>query len=88
MNWSALPEDLQDVVWSFCGDLRNWRHRLHQFVGLELRVWGLMRGRAVSPRYLRRQYRLLGVDCMKELLQLSYIQAQGKTLAENQVVSL
>ena len=88
MNCSALPEDLQDGVWSFCGDLRNRGHRLNKFGGLEIRVWGLMRGRPVSPRYLRRQYRLLGVDCMKELLQLSYIQAQSKTLAENQVVSL
>ena len=88
MHWGTLPEVLQDIVWTYCGDLRNWRQRLHKFVGLEIRVWGLMRGRPVSPRYLRRQYRLLGVDCMKELLQLSYIQAQGKTLAENQVVSL
>ena len=88
MHWSTLPEDLQDLVWTFRGDLRNSRARLHKFVGLELRARTLMRGRAVSPRYLRRQYRLLGVDCMKELLQLSYIQAQGKTLAKNQVVSL
>ena len=87
MHWSTLPEDLQDLVWTFRGDLRNCRQRLHKFVGLELRVGGLMRGRAVSPRYLRRKYRLLGVDCMKEILQLSYVQAQREALAKNQVVS-
>ena len=87
MYWGALPEVLQDLVWSYCGDLRNWRHRLHKFVGLEIRVWGLMRGRPLSPRYLTRQYRLLGVDRVKELLELSYVQAQREPLAKDHVVS-
>ena len=87
MHWSTLPEDLQDLVWTFRGDLRNCRQRLHKFVGLEIRVWGLMRGRPVSPRYLTRQYRLLGVDSVKELLQLSYVQAQREPLAKDHVVS-
>ena len=87
MHWGALPEVLQDLVWSYCGDLRNWRHRLHKFVGLEIRVWGLMRGRPVSPRYLTRQYRLLGVDRVKEILELSYVQAQREALAKDHVVS-
>ena len=87
MHWSTLPEVLQDLVWTYCGDLRNWRHRLHKFVGLEIRVWGLMRGRPLSPRYLTRQYRLLGVDSVKELLQLSYVQAQREALAKDHVVS-
>ncbi len=87
MYWGALPEVLQDLVWTYCGDLRNWRHRLHKFVGLEIRVWGLMRGRPVSPRYLTRQYRLLGVDRVKEILELSYVQAQREALAKDHVVS-
>ena len=87
MYWGALPEVLQDLVWSYCGDLRNWRHRLHKFVGLEIRVWGLMRGRPLSPRYLTRQYRLLGVDRVKEILELSYVQAQREALAKDHVVS-
>ena len=87
MHWGALPEVLQDLVWSYCGDLRNWRHRLHKFVGLEIRVWGLMRGRPLSPRYLTRQYRLLGVDRVKEILELSYVQAQREALAKDHVVS-
>ena len=87
MHWGTLPEVLQDVVWSYCGYLRNCRQRLHKFVGLEIRVWGLMRGRPVSPRYLTRQYRLLGVDSVKELLQLSYVQAQREPLAKDHIVS-
>ena len=87
MHWGTLPEVLQDIVWSYCGDLRNWRHRLHKFVGLEIRVWGLMRGRPVSPRYLTRQYRFFGVDRVKEILELSYVQAQREALAKDHVVS-
>ena len=87
MHWGTLPEVLQDIVWSYCGDLRNWRHRLHKFVGLEIRLWGLMRGHPVSPRYLTRQYRFFGVDRVKEILELSYVQAQREALAKDHVVS-
>ena len=87
MHWGTLPEVLQDLVWTYCGDLRNWRHRLHKFVGLEIRLWGLMRGRPVSPRYLTRQYRFFGVDRVKEILELSYVQAQRESLAKDHVVS-
>ena len=41
---SMLPTVLQDIVWAFCGDLRDLRHRLHKFVGLEIRIWGIVRG--------------------------------------------
>ena len=78
MNWNALPADLQDIVWWFCGDLRNPRHRLHKFVGTEIRLWGILRGSYCTPSYLTRQYRLIGVDRMKEILELAYLNAQRK----------
>ena len=75
-EWNAVPVVLQDIVWAYCGDLRNRPHRLHKFCGLEIRLWGIMRGRPVVPSYVRRQYRLIGVDSLKEILQLAYLKAQ------------
>ena len=87
MNWNALPADLQDIVWCFYGDLRNSRHRLHTFVGTEIQLWGILRGRPTTPRYLTRQYRLIGVDRVKEILELAYLNAQREALLKAHTVS-
>ena len=78
-----LPNDLQDIVWAFCGDLRDLRHRLHNFVGLEIRIWGIARGGPVRPSYLRAfAHRLHGVVTMKDALELAYLQAEQKAFLE------
>ena len=76
-----LPTDLQDIVWAFCGDLRDLRHRLHKFVGLEVRIWGIVRGAPVRPSYLR-AHRAHGIVKMKHALELAYLQAEQKSLFE------
>ena len=75
-KWDALPVDLQDIVWCFCGDLRNPRHRHHKFVSLELKLWQLLRGKPVSPSHIVSQYRYFGVDRLKKILELAYFKAQ------------
>ena len=77
-SWNTLSQDVQDIVWFFCGDLRDRRIRNHKFVGLELKVWQMLRGseRPVNPSYLVSQYRALGVDRLKHILELAYLKAQ------------
>ena len=78
---SMLPTVLQDIVWAFCGDMRDLRHRLHKFVGLEIRIWGIVRGCPVRPSYLRAfAHRVHGVVKMKHALELAYLQAEQKSL--------
>ena len=77
-----LPTDLQDIVWAFCGDLRDLRHRLHKFVGLEIRIWGIVRGGPVRPSYLR-AHRVHGIVKMKHALELAYLQAEQKALLKS-----
>ena len=68
-----LPRDLSNIVCQFCGDLRQTRQRLHLFCGLEVYLWGIIRGSAATPRYIRRQYRLCGPERVKEILQIAYL---------------
>ena len=75
-EWNALPVDLQDIVWVFCGDIRNRLLRNHKFIGLELKVWQMLRGAPVSPSYLVSRYRFVGVDRLKHILELAYLKAQ------------
>ena len=81
-----LPCVLQDIVWAFCGDLRDLRHRLHKFVGLEIRIWGIIRGCPVRPSYLR-AHRAYGIVKMKHALELAYLQAEQKSLFERYAVA-
>ena len=69
----GLPTDLINIVCEFCGDLRQTRQRLHLFCGLEVYLWGIIRGSAATPRYIRRQYRLCGPERVKEILQIAYL---------------
>ena len=48
--WNTLSKDVQDIVWYFCGDLRDARNRYHKFVGLELKVWQMLLGAPIQPR--------------------------------------
>ena len=80
---SMLPTDLQDIVWAFCGDLRDLRHRLHKFVGLEIRIWGIVRGCPVRPSYLRARNNVRGpIVKLKHALELAYLQAEQKAFLE------
>ena len=82
-DWDALPVELQDIVWTYCGDLRDLDNRNHKFLGLELKVWGMLRGRLVDPSYLRRQYRCFGLNRLKEILQLAYMKSQRETFLKD-----
>ena len=80
--WNTLSKDVQDIVWYFCGDLRDARNRYHKFVGLELKVWQMLLGAPIQPSYLIRQYRTLGVDRLKHILELAYAKAQREAFAK------
>mgnify|MGYP000442178541 CR=1 FL=1 len=68
-----LPTVLQDIVWAFCGDMRDLRHRLHKFVGLEIRIWGIVRGCPVRPSYLRARNNVRGpIVKLKHALELAF----------------
>ena len=82
MRFTTLPEDLQNIIWVFCGDLRRALTRYHKFVGLELRCWALIVGHAVRPSELREHYGFVGVDALKETLQLAYVKTQREALLE------
>ena len=80
--WNTLPKDVQDIVWFLCGDLRDALNRYHKFVGLELKVWQMLLGAPIQPSYLVRQYRLLGVDRLKQILELAYAKAQREAFVK------
>jgi hypothetical protein len=40
----TLPPELQDIVWDFCGDLRNADTRHKRFTMIELRTWTMLFG--------------------------------------------
>ena len=83
MSWDEVCTDAQDLVWSFCGDLRDVHLRYHKFVGVELKIWSLLAAPLpLRPSYLVRQYRHVGINRLKDTLELAYLEAQRKTLPE------
>ena len=85
MTWRRLPEDLQDIVWAFCNDLRVPILRYHKFVRLEMRAFGILQegyNRPLLPSDIVRHYGYLGAYALKDLVELTYIQAQGKPCAK------
>ena len=83
MNWDEIGADAQDLVWSFCGDLRDARQRHHKFVGIELKCWNLLAAPVrLRPSYLVRQYRHVGINHLKDTLELAYLNAQREAFAE------
>ena len=80
MSFWTLCEPLQDIVWDFCGDLRNPYTRRHKFVVLEVRLWSSLAPRPSDIPALKRQLgRVIGI-AIKRYLQLSYEKAQRETL--------
>ena len=80
MSFWTLCEPLQDIVWDFCGDLRNPYTRRHKFVVLEMRLWSSLAPRPSDIGALKRQLGLVIGTAIKRYLQLSYEKAQRETL--------
>ena len=86
MGWDEIGPDAQDLIWCYCGDLRNVLHRNHKFVGLELKCWALIMWK-LTPSSLLRNYEFVGPQHLKECLYLAYLKAQSKVAhAEGRVV--
>ena len=83
MSFRQACPDVRNIIWSFCGDLRDRQHRLHKFVGTELRCWTCILGPVFSPSNLVRQYRFVGDQRLKNMLQLAYLQAERKALLKD-----
>ena len=81
-NWPQLCTEVQDLVWEYCGDLRNISTRRHKFVGLEIKLWGIIVGHPVAPSELLKNYGYVGINNLKNTLKLAYLQAQGEALLE------
>ena len=82
MSFGTLVEDLQDIVWGFCGDLRVPLLRYRKFVGLELQCWRLIMGRCPRPSDIARTYRMIDVNRLKETLELAYVKTQREAFLE------
>ena len=82
MSFSALVEDLQDIIWAFSGDMRVPLTRFHKFLGFELECWGLIVGRCPRPSDIAGTYGMIGVKRLKETLETAYIESQRETLFE------
>ena len=55
MSFWTLCEPVQDIVWDFCGDLRNPYTRRHKFVVLEVRLWSSLAPRPSDIPALRQK---------------------------------
>ena len=79
MTWRTTPVELQDIVWDFCGDLRNADTRHKKFNLLELRIWNMITGvgHLVPSRLL--DLRAIGNGVLKRYLRLSYRKAASQT---------
>ena len=82
MGWAQVSADVQDIVWDFCGDLRNPVYRRRRFVGTEVKVWRMIIGHPISPSGLLRHYGFVGVNNLKNTLELAYLQAQRESFLE------
>ena len=70
MFWWDLHPDLWDIIWIYCGSLRNAATRRHRFLHLELKCWFAL-GR-LRPETLRRHYRRDGRYRLKTAIYESY----------------
>lgn len=79
MSWRTTPVDLRDIVWDFCGDLRNLDTRHKKFNLLELRIWNMITGVGyLSPSRLI-DLRIAGSGVIKQYLRLAYRKAHLET---------
>ena len=76
MSFRTLPPELQDIVWSFCGDLRDRFTRFHKFSMLELRVWNLITGVGYLTPSRLIGLRATGCGALKAYMSLAYRKAQ------------
>ena len=83
MTWRTTPVELQDIVWDFCGDLRNVDTRHKKFNLLELRIWNMITGvgHLVPSRLL--DLRAICNGVLKQYLRLAYRKAHLETAYES-----
>ena len=82
--YTSLPNDLQLLVMDFYGDASIWRHRRFRFVRAELgTVFLLRQDCTVGPRpsFVRR---VAGINSLKKVLQLAYLNTQLEALRKHQ----
>ena len=77
--WASLPDDLQHLVMDFYGDSSVLAHRRFRFVRAELKtVFMLLQGPSrFAPSFARSLGRIV---MLKQLMQLTYLEAQEKAL--------